>query len=478
MSYQHDDLSVDELLLPITERKGPPPQDLRPEHFAVAQPRDLNLVIRGWKDDDSEEPLRYTYALLVPGKEALVADSVLGRQVRGGAGELRNTWDETAAGDLPASVYKPANGSPAKPFRLDTQVDLSQVEPSVISRIFQNLVFAGRAAFRTMFAPHFDHIRMGLLVKELVRLLRERECVMTIWSNQLAAPWALLCLPDAGDLARTRYDTTPEQWGARFWGYRHLIEHRGDEWCESVSAKIQVAQERPLAGAVVDTGLPQSHRDFLGRLQGLTELTTCTDAEAFKRLLHADTFDRHVVYICCHGRVNGSGTAQFVMRSAEPDMHHFQLSDVYDGIAGGPGDEAALHALCGRAHLLGSPLLYLSVCRSGDFTSPGGGSVGEALVGLGASCAVAPEVVLPKELAAFHAGEFFPAFLSGEVTAGFQLREIGRELIRRMWNPFGLIYSVKGRFDARLSYAGVRRVLPGPGRTHPAEGDLTSTEGG
>ncbi|WP_338695933.1 hypothetical protein V2W30_11675 [Streptomyces sp. Q6] len=418
------------------------------ESVGVYDPRPVTLAF-----SRSELHKIYTCTLLFTGqRRAWAADCGPAGLIDATVADLRSLWDET--------IRK--NG-------LRRAWNLTSHDQTALAGVFNLLAHAGRKAFRVIFDEQDDPARMPALRAALTRRLRRAEgCLVGVWSDDLYAPWALLCLPpgrtgsggggrptSAAETASGPPPTAAESCGPQFLGYRHLIEHRAlrrEPRCPS--ARIPVHGARPRALALVTEDAPDSHALVDRLLRDATDDGTgdgfvhCGhDTSRFLNELHADRFRRQIIYAYCHGQGYRHDPAR-LWASADPE-EAISAADIIDAVKGADGEEAGAHE-CGRVHLVGSPLLYLSVCRAADFNAADGASVARALARLGTSCTVAPEVILPMELAAEHAQRFFGPFLAEGVSVGRHLLEVTWALAKDAGNLLGLTYAVKGRMDTRL----------------------------
>lgn len=438
--------------MPIYEPRKEPPEerqlrtllractqsvDLVPELLQY-DPRDVTLLFERAGPDDAyrcvllftDDPVRSWEAHNMP----------VG-QINSAVQELRGRWDEAIRGT-----------------GMEVDVDLTDYDQDELGRVLSRLVKDGTALFDTIFHPGHDPDCMTDLRRELIGRLRSRECGICVWSNDLYAPWALLCLPRATgavtDADGTRESGPPptaaEIWGPCFLGYRHLIEHRARSQhalCPSPQIPLD-GQHRPATLSLIVEDAPKSHQQVVRLLRDRTDLLDCQwRAADFLDQLHADLFTRQIIYLYCHGQDYGQDPARLTPSGLATDA--IAALDITRAINGSTSDHPA-RPHCRVTHLKSSPLLYLSVCRAADFAPPGGSSVARTLTELGTACAVAPEVIMPKEFAVEHAYRFFESFLDQRVSAGRHLREVTQALAKDAANPLGLVYAVKGRMDTRL----------------------------
>ncbi|MFJ9036146.1 hypothetical protein ACIRF8_06120 [Streptomyces sp. NPDC102406] len=364
--------------------------------------------------------------------------------------ELREAWDQA----IDAQGWATRLGS-AGPHE-------DRWEP-----VFGKLAAAGRSAFEAIFLNHADARPMNELTEALCARLRSRRCVIGVWSDELFAPWTLLSLPPGDDMAEPPADeytegdggrrrTVAEVMGPQFLGYRHLIEHRSLNQPATCAGSLiprggpDGDRSTPGTLALVHQDLPKEHDKVLDTLGRATTLVNCMSrGPDFLALLHPDKFKDQVIYVCCHGQERGQDPARLYASTTASEA--IKVGDVLRAVRG-DDDRATAHT-CGIHHLKGNPLLYLSVCRAGDFTPVSGESVARVLTELGTSCTIAPEVITPKVLAVEHAERFFRPFLEEGTEVGSQLRRITHDLAREYGTLLGLIYGVKGRYDARLAPA-------------------------
>ncbi|MEV3853383.1 hypothetical protein AB0J38_03565 [Streptomyces sp. NPDC050095] len=443
-------------LLAENERRTPAAEVIA--GLRIKDPREVTLAFVHHREQKS-----YTCQLVFTDRpdDSWTAYCVRESQITAPLRDLRTAWDEAIR----------AQG-------WETRLDLKGPDEARWAPVFEQLEKAGQAAFEAIFLNHEDVVPMNELTAELCARLRAKPCVIGIWSDDLFAPWGLLCLPpptedeagltggpegsadaaaltdcevcDAAEYADGR--TLAEIWGPRFLGYRHLIEHRGRQrHADCAGPLIELrGRARPGTLSLVLTDPPRGHGTVADLLTRHTDQLDCASrTNRFLAALHADRFDRQIIYVCCHGQGYSQDPARLYASTVVTES--ITVGDVLSAVAGGNRSRARRHG-CGVTHLHGGPLLYMSVCRAGDYTPASGEPVSRTLAELGTSCLVAPEVITPKVLAVEHAKRFFGPFLDG-VEAGRQLRAITQDLAREYGTLLGLIYAVKGRQDARLQQA-------------------------
>jgi hypothetical protein len=411
--------------------------------------RDLTLFFTRF-----HEPDRYLCVLLATGQpdRDWRAAGLNADEIQGAVRNLRKHWDDAiVSGDMADDA------------------DLTGHDQAALSGLLADLVEKGTEVFEAIFNEGYDPDGMPELRTELIAQLGEPRRI-GVWSDHLYAPWGLLCLPGSApatgiwplgagpaEKAAGREPYAAETWGPRFLGFRHLIEHRS--WREPPvqcgrSAIPTNGRDRPSALSLAIEHAPASHAGVVALLRARTELDDCGwNTTDFLARLHANLFSQQIIYLYCHGQDEELADEPSEFSTGAGAHGTITLAALVKAVGGSRGGVEARAHSCRIRHLPGSPLLYLNVCRAADFTPPSGSSTARKFTGLGTSCTIAPEVIVPMELAAEHAHAFLQLFLTQQSGVGPQLRQVTSLLARTHANTLGLVYGMKGRLETHLRSA-------------------------
>jgi hypothetical protein len=268
--------------------------------------------------------------------------------------------------------------------------------------------------------------------KQLSRLLRSGEQVVSIQSDDLFIPWHMLYVPPAG---QDMLDVDCPWDFEGFIGYQHHIEHTFRKRPQDFRHRIEVSGGIR-AGLNVDSriGKPrvlQPLRELLDKVQdGRIKVRWRESRADLGRALSDSGFDDQFMYFNCHGTVTAAG-----QRAA-----HIALTD---GEAIYTTDFAKWLTNREFEH---SPVILVNACEGGQLSSIYLESFGHVLLNAGANCLIGPQIEMPHDFGKQYAVEFFRELLRGE-SIGDVVRGLARGFIQRHSNPLGLVMSLYRGLD-------------------------------
>ncbi|MFB7475116.1 CHAT domain-containing protein [Kitasatospora sp. NPDC056184] len=337
------------------------------------------------------------------------------------AGRLRWVWKQ----QLVNYPVVDTDGMPLD-YPFASAVDLSR-ETALARNRTAELAAEGRHLFRRMLSgPGRD---LAELREFLTRTLTEEGPLRVSFDSDLHLPWPMLAAGDGRD----------EPW-QDFLGYRHQIEQTGAAY-----ARIQ-AESPPRTRAVTSLNT-DSTLESVGRapevrklLEERTELTVRTESTRFREAFEGAVLDEDLMYFWCHGQFvsTGAAYAQLTVRLSDP-MHI----------------DAELVRRLREDHqdvpeALFRPFVLLNACFAGQSAEAELEHLGRALVELGASGVLGPQIEIPQVFGAEYAFAFLDQYLAGQATAGEITWRLARDFADIHRNPLALTYSLHCGIDSML----------------------------
>ncbi|WP_327002447.1 CHAT domain-containing protein [Dactylosporangium sp. NBC_01737] len=312
--------------------------------------------------------------------------------------------------------------------------DLSEItDQRQVDAMWRRLAEAGHELFQALFAGDRALRALG---ERVARVLRGSTQVITVLSDDVVVPWAMLYVP------KRIWAPLPADFEVEldaFIGHRHHIEQVLT--LPSVpGTEIQVSDGMS-AGAYYDDRLDRIRDN--GRpapaivspiVKILTQYGTVherTSRDDLRDRLRTDGAHDHLLYFCCH-----CADAEVLMLGR----------DAADGVT----PENLQGWL--RKGFTRSPLVVVNACRAGVTTSNSNGQLGTALLGRGAGCLIGPVVNVPTVFAGEFARRLFEMILPNhsDLRFGEAVRTVARDFAHDHRNPLGLAYMVYHGIDAHF----------------------------
>ncbi|MFE2106492.1 hypothetical protein ACFXAF_11575 [Kitasatospora sp. NPDC059463] len=347
-------------------------------------------------------------------------DVSAGRLLQLGA-RIRRAWKE----QLVEYPVLDEDGMPlGYPFA--SAVDLSEWSPLARSRT-EELLEEGRFAFDEMLAgPGRD---LGELRAFLTGTLTEEGPLRVSFDSDLHLPWPMMAVTVGQG----------EPW-QDFLGYRHQIEQTGAAYPRAQAS--YPPRTRAVTSLNTDSALESVGRapEVRKLLEERTELTVRTESTRFLEAFSGAVLDEDLMYFWCHGQfvANGSFYTQLSVRLSDP-------RDI----------DADLVRRLRRNHqdvpeALFRPFVLLNACFAGQSAEAELEHLGRALVELGASGVLGPQIEIPQVFGAEYAFAFLDLYLSGQATAGEITWWLARRFADVHRNPLALTYSLHCGIDSML----------------------------
>ncbi len=346
-----------------------------------------------------------------------------------GIGDLRSIWQEQV-------IEHHERNEGRKRFPFVEEWDLSRpADRGRLDRIGLTLARAGYTMFQLLFQDGDSGLKE--IGDRLVQALRDDEQVITMESDDLFAPWAVLYVPP--DDTASPWDSDPTWSMEGFWGYQHLVEHTFSR-VPGFDSRVMVARDRVVVGLNIDDGVDEEHppTPFIAPLHAFfterTDVTVRREKHQLASALQDPKFDDHIMYFGCHAEVSGgeSGRSYLMLGDGEK----IYSSEIIAWLSG--------------AHLPTKPFVFVSACQGGQMASLFYQAFGHHLLHYGARCLVGPQVDLPRAFALEYTTRLFTAFLQPGTKLGDIMRTLTREFADRYQNPLGLIFSMYRGIDIHL----------------------------
>jgi hypothetical protein len=322
-------------------------------------------------------------------------------------------------------------------------LDLRAVpDQSKIDDMWRNLARAGQVLFSLLFGNGDD--RLNAVGERLAAEVRAQRLTITVHSDELVVPWALLYTPPEPDQPIPRYGPVDLR---GFWGIRHIIEHT---FTEGTDADAIPVTGRVQAGGYTDTRIdedkPRTVRPVMRFLDHRTDLREGTTRDELREHFGDSERDDHLLYFCCH---------------CEEDHLGDPLLRLSDDKAIAAGD---IKSWIGRRSLRRNPLVFINACNAAFLPSSTGTHIGSVLLSKGASGLVGPNVSVPQRFAMTYATALLRRMLRDGQQIGPAMRDLAEHYAERRRNPLGLAYSAYQNMDTHFC-------------RHPAEGSPNGHRG-
>lgn len=238
-----------------------------------------------------------------------------------------------------------------------------------------------------------------------------------------------------------------------FWGFRHIVEVPPQQVVRLGETPRPLPPAIPsgdpvtvLTGRYEGLSLATQHFTELSQLLGTTPplavLRAAKGRDELLDLLREKQGAPDVVYLYCHAYAKRPPEG----KPPQPDEPHLAL-----GAAGAVGWITASQ-LAGLPPLRHHPLFFLNGCGTAAFDSTRPAQLILSLMAARAGGVIGTEVTIWEGLAGEMARLFLQGFL-GKKPAGQALLEARRALLDR-YNPLGLVYTLYGSADLKLSPGG------------------------
>ncbi|MER5351654.1 CHAT domain-containing protein [Kitasatospora sp. NPDC002551] len=337
------------------------------------------------------------------------------------AGRLRGIWRDRLVGYAQVDEHGLPVGYPF------AQAANLAATPGLAENRMGELVEEGRFVLQKLLAgPGRD---LGGFREFLLGALTEEGPLRISFDSELHLPWPLLAV-DSG---------AAQPW-EDFLGHRHQVEQTGDAY-PRVQAPYPV-RDRPVTSLNTDATLESVGRapEVRKLLEERTQLTVRTESERFLEALSRAVLDEDLMYFWCHGQFveNGTAYAQLAVRLSDGRDIDADLVRRYRE----PHQDAP--------EALFQPFVLLNACHTGQSAAAELEHLGRALVELGATGVLGPQIEIPQVFAAEYAFAFLDLYLTGELTAGEIARGLARHFADVYRNPLALTYSLHCGIDSML----------------------------
>lgn len=274
------------------------------------------------------------------------------------------------------------------------------------------------------------------IADSLMLALRSGENVITMESDDLFVPWAMLYTPP---------DEHTSLWGADavwampgFWGYSHIVEHNFSR-TPGFDSRVLVPAHRVVVGLNVDERVDNEYpatpcvRPIIDFFTDRSHVVVRRNKDELACALQDPLFADHILYFACHGQVSGS-----------PGQAYLKLTDdekIYSTEVIGWLSQRLLPT---------RPVVFVSACQGGQMSSLFYPAFGHHLLHRGARCLIGPQIDLPRAFAREYTTRLFSAFLEPRTKLGDIVRALAREFADDHHNPLGLIFSLYRGIDVHL----------------------------
>lgn len=294
-------------------------------------------------------------------------------------------------------------------------------------------------AGHTLFSLLFLNGDAGLkeIADGLTLALRSDENVITMESDDLFVPWAMLyTLPDEHS----------SLWGPEktwtlsgFWGYSHIVEHNFSR-TPGFDSRVLVPAHRLVVGLNIDERVDNEYpatpcvRPIVDFFTDRSHVVVRRNKDELAYALQDPLFADHIMYFACHGQVSG----------AQDSLAYLKLTDD-EKIFG-----TEVIAWLSQRPLPTRPVVFVSACQGGQLSSLFYPAFGHHLLHRGARCLIGPQIDLPRAFAREYTTRLFSAFLEPRTKLGDIVRGLAREFADEHQNPLGLIFSLYRGIDVHL----------------------------
>lgn len=339
------------------------------------------------------------------------------------AGRLRTVWRDLFVRHQRVDV----DGTAIGPHILASSADLTPYAADA-EQLTAELVSEGQYLLDRLVAGETRELRsfrsylMGALGEEGLRVS---------FDSELFLPWPMLAVEAPGG----------EHPFSGFLGFRHQVEQTGAPYPMIQGDKP--FRRSPAASLNTDESIAHVGRAPQVRelLEERATLTVRTQSAVLLKALAEAVVDDDVMYFWCHGLFVDDGTRH----------HHLavKLSDERCIDADLILRERSRHQDSTEAVF--RPFVLLNACHTGQAAaSPELEHLGRALVDMGASGVLGPQIEIPECFAAEYAYAFLDLYLGSGLTAGEITRTLARRFLLEFANPLALTYSLHCGIDSRL----------------------------
>lgn len=360
-------------------------------------------------------------------------------EVRGDIEELLRVWRhaviECCETDADGIAAYPYDGLPA---------ECAADADALLTRVGARLAEAGYVLFDLLFNSGDDDL--AALGRRLATALRAGEQIITVISDSLYAPWAMLYVPPDPDIPRAEIG---DRWRSDgFLGYRHLVEHSVD--AKPPSTRIAPGGRPPTIGLYSNTDLDKPRMTRSKRSepivapikQALRALGPATLEEFKSRrellgsISRADRSE-HITCFVCHGEV-----------SRVDDRGPQRPSLIMTGDESVTVAEFESHAR--RATTLDGSVVLMAVCEGGRLGAFHFDSFPVLFHACGANCVLGPQIDVPVAFAREYTLALIAAFQRPRTRLGDVVRNLARTYLDRHHTPLALAFALHRGLDTHI----------------------------
>ncbi|GAA3208499.1 hypothetical protein ACFO1B_18520 [Dactylosporangium siamense] len=311
--------------------------------------------------------------------------------------------------------------------------DFRELADELVDAMWCRLADAGHVLFQQLFNGDPALREVG---ERIARVLRSGEQTITVCSDDVVVPWAMLYVPE--QIWQPLPPKFPVELDA-FIGYRHRVEQTFDiEERPDTAIRVDTQVD---AGAYYDISLDRIRDDgqpdapvvgpVLGVLAQFGRVQERTSKDELRIRLRADGADDHLVYFCCH--CTDAERLMFGLDDSEAVSPADLRSWLFNGFSRGP-------------------LVVVNACKAGAANSNSLTDFVPMLLQRRANCVVGPVVNVPTVFAGEFGRRLFELILprQRDVRFGTAMRKLVREFARDHRNPLGLAYSLYQGIDGHF----------------------------